>query len=319
MSSYDFPPSEPAPFDTVPPHSACAADGATGRVDSRPEATAVPALKGDALQAWSRLRRMHGPGEQRVVLLALLITPGSGRERLAWEEETRDVLTAAHGLRQVERLPASARLPVLEAVLATCANLPLAQRRGLIQAARRLMCADGRVGALDRLVLLLVRHRLKGLSAVHRGGARDSAGLSGLPLGLRQAIATLSAYLARLVPASDSVAVVGAAGAAWHRAVVESIWGNAPHPPACNVPDADGLVRSLQLLQELGWMRRPMLARVWMDALASLQLPDAGTGKLGPPPLSLTGAEALRIACGLLDTPVPPDLLRRFSELPAQH
>jgi hypothetical protein len=256
------------------------------------------------LKAWARLRRMRGPGEQRALLLALLLTPGSARERQAFVEESHGVMTAEEGRRLVDTLPATARLSALEAVLAQCAEASLAERQALLMAVRRLMCADGRVRPLDRLALLLVRHRLNGPAPLHRGGTRDSSELAGLPLALRQAIAELSAYLARLVPGADPHAVVGAAGAAWHRAVVLAVWGAAPHPPACQVPAADALVQVLRTIQALDWMRRPMLARAWVEAVQ----PGAA--------LSLDGAEALRLACGLLDTPMPPELARHFNPLP---
>lgn len=271
-------------------------------------------LDASELQAWARLRRMRGPGEQRALLLALLLTPGSARERQAFAEECHGVTTAEEGRKVVDSLPATTRLPALEAVLAQCAELPLAERQALLMAVRRVMCADGRVRALDRLTLLLIRHRLNGPAPLHRGGARDSNELTGLPLALRQAIVELSAYLARLVPAIDPHAVVGAAGAAWHRTVVQAVWGRAPNPPSCQVPTSDTLVQLLRTIQELGWMRRPVLARAWVDAAQTVTAADGSTQP--GPALSLTGAEALRLACGLLDTPMPPDLARRFNELP---
>jgi hypothetical protein len=278
-------------------------------------ASGMPRMLNDGeLTAWARLRRMRGPGEQRALLLALLLTPGSARELQAFGEECHGVVTADGNRKLVDSLPAAARLSALEAVLAQCAELPLAERQALLMAVRRVMCADGRVRPLDRLSLLLVRHRLHGPAPLHRGGTRDSNELAGLPLAQRLAIAELSAYLARLVPAADPYAVVGTAGAAWHRAVVLAIWGQAPNPPACQVPASDALVQVLRTVQELGWMRRPMLARTWVDAALAVtaQASSAEPGRA----LSLDGAEALRLACGLLDTPMPPELARCFSELP---
>jgi hypothetical protein len=283
---------------------------------ARSEVVLPPLLSEAQLQAWTRLRRMRGPGEQRAVLLALVRTPGSARELQAWAEECQGVQMAAESRAWVDGLPDTARLSALEAVLTPCAELPLTERQALLQAVRRTMCADGRVRPLDRLTLMLVRHRLNGPAPLHRGGARDSNDLTGLPLALRQAIAELSAYLARLVPVADPHAVVGAAGAAWYRAVVQAVWGQSPNPPPCQVPASDTLVQVLRTIQELGWMRRPMLARAWLDAAQAVM-----TGSDSTPPgpvMSLEGAEALRIACGLLDTPMPPDLARHFNELPSQ-
>lgn len=302
--------------DTVPHADAGRSPRAGGPAAAAWAASAPDMLGSATLQAWANLRRMRGPGEQKAILLALLLTPGSARERQAWAEETRGVMTAGAGLLLVDQLPAAARLPAIEAMLVQCAELPLEQRQAMLQAARRVMCADGRVRPIDRLLLIRVRHGLNGPVAAHRGGVRDANELSGLPLALRQAIAELSAYLARLVPVADPHARVGAAGAAWHQAVVQVVWGGAPHPPTCQVPDSAALVHVLRVIQDLGWMRRPVLVRAWMDAVQASQ-PESDVPRLGPP-LSLTGAEALRMACGLLDTPVPPDLARYFNALPQQ-
>ncbi|MDP4301843.1 hypothetical protein [Leptothrix discophora] len=282
--------------------------------------SAVP-LGPAARDAWARLRLRRGPGELRAMLLALVLTPGSSRERQCWIEETDDLDGAAFLMGDLETLPAHARLPALEAVLAHAALLPLADRQDLAPAVRRVMCADGRVRPLDRLKLLLVRHRLAGVQVPQRASLREAdPDLGHLPLALRIAAADVSAFLARLVPQADPRVRVCAAGAGWHARVVTALWGSSPHPPACQVPDTDALVRALQTLRHLDWMRRPLLVRVWLDALHALAeqvgAPAASGGVSGLGGLDLDGAEALRIACGLLDTPVPPELSRLFAELP---
>ncbi len=272
---------------------------------------AAPPLADEALQAWARLRRMQGPGERTALLMALVMTPGSAREQQAWAEETRALASADQARRLIQQLPPGARLPAVEMLLDSCATLPLTERQRLLAATRRMMCADGRVRPIDRLLLLLlVRHRLAGETPPHRGGTRESLELHQLPLALRQAIAQLSAYLARLVPAADEPARVSAAGAQWYAAVLQAVWGHAPNPPACQVPDGNDLVLSLQALQALSWMHRPVLARTWVDLAHDTRC----TGGVA---LDLTGAEALRIACSLLDTPLPPALERHFRTPPA--
>jgi hypothetical protein len=242
--------------------------------------------------------------------MALLLTPGSARERQAWAEELKDLSSAPALLELVQQLPPPTRLPLLERLLGLAAEDPADSRAALLQALRRVMSADGRVRPFDRLAWLLVRRRLLGLPPPHRGGARDSNQLEGLPLAMRQALATVTAYLARMVPVADPGAKVGAAGAAWYRSVVEQLWGRAPNPPACHPPDADELGRALHTLVELAWMRRPLLARIWVEAA----LPHwAGQDD---PSDRLAAAEALRVVCGLLDTPLPPALARLFVEPP---
>lgn len=270
----------------------------------------LPPLTGEALTAWERLARIRGPGERRAALLAMLLTPASSRERQAWNEEMAGVPTAVLVHTQVQLLPPEARQPVLERLLDIAADVSLAERQGLLRSARRIMCADGRVAPLDRLRWLMMRHRLSGHTSLHRGGLRESNDLAGLPLAMRLAVARFTAYLARLVPEPAETGLVGAPGAAWYHDVVTVLWGTAPDPPPCQPPDVDGLGRSLQTLAELAWMRRPLLARTWTDAaLPFWQRRGSRTDRL-------VGAEALRMACALLDTPVPPMLGRLFVEPP---
>lgn len=263
----------------------------------RPSGTTPPDLP--LAETWARLQRLRGPGERAALLLALLLTPASRPEQRAWAHETRGLHRAADVLAVAAALPPAARLPALEWLLGVGAAASLPERQSHLAAVRRLMCADGRVRPIDRLLLLLVRHRLQQDAPPQLGRVRVDPDLPTLPLVLRQAIATVSAYLARLVPQPDDSARVGAAGARWYAAVMAEVWGTASPAPACHVPDGTELVHALHTLQGLGWMHRPLLARAWTEALP-------------PAALSLTGAEALRIACHLLDTPLPPALQRPF-------
>ncbi|RZS54842.1 hypothetical protein EV685_2326 [Sphaerotilus mobilis] len=283
--------------------------------------TGAAPLPATALDAWARLRLRRGPGELRAMLLALVLTPGSARERQCWREETDTLEGVSFLMSDLESLPASARLPALEAALAHAAALPLAVRQELAPALRRVMCADGRVRPIDRLTLLLARQRLAGDASPQRASLRDAdPELGHLPLALRIAVADLTAFLARVVPQADAQARVGAAGAGWHARVVATLWGPAPHPPACQVPDTDGLARALLTVRQLDWMRRPLIVRLWLDALRALSeqpgapVASGGLARLGG--LDLGGAEALRVCCGLLDSPLPPELARLFIELP---
>lgn len=268
-----------------------------------------PRLDPESQEAWSRLTRLHSVGERRAAVLALLLTPDSDRERRAWAEETRGVGTNAHVRRQTMLLPPAARLPALHMLLQPLATEPLAERQALLMSVRRVMCADGQVGPLDRLVWLAVRHWLAGPQRPHRGGLREHNDLDHLPLALRLAIAEFSGYLARLVPCSPSDALVGATGVIWYDTVMRGVWGTAAHPPTCHVPDVDTLGRALRTLRELGWMHRPVLARLWTDAAHT----HPGLIVHADEPLP-TAAEALWLACALLDTPLPPVLACHFIE-----
>jgi hypothetical protein len=73
--------------------------------------------------------------------------------------------------------------------------------------------------------------------------------------------------------------------------------------PPCEPPDTDGLVHALQELQALAWMQRPVLARDWVTAA----LQHSPHGRLTDP-----AADALRLSCALLDSPLPPELERHY-------
>ncbi|HJW11761.1 MAG TPA: hypothetical protein VJ598_08240, partial [Albitalea sp.] len=121
-----------------------------------------------------------------------------------------------------------------------------------------------------------------------------------LPPGMLQPAALVTAYLSRLVPTPD-----GKRGATWYRAVMDRFMpqGNIP---LCEPPDSDGLVNALQVLETLPWMLRPVLVRAWVETA----LLTAQRARLAP-----QSADALRIAAGLLDSPLPPELARHYREL----
>ena len=71
-------------------------------------------------------------------------------------------------------------------------------------------------------------------------------------------------------------------------------------------PDGDALAHALLEVQTLPWMLRPVLVRAWVDA----------AGQIGPRVgLSPAAADALRLVASLLDSPLPPELARRYASL----
>ncbi|MBC7955841.1 MAG: M48 family metalloprotease [Cytophagales bacterium] len=244
-------------------------------------------------EAIERLSRINGPGELRATILALLLTPGSQRERRAWRDETKGLSTADALRSEVKKLGPAVRLPWLEALLMRVSRAPLLDRQTLMESARRVMAADGQVRPIDRLHLLLMRQRLGEAQAVKPStdAQNDIALLS--PNQLRQ-IARLTAFLARLVPEGD----------AWYASVMQA-WLTGDALPPCEAPDADGLVHALQDVQALPWMLKPVLVRAWLDAALIHKAPG---------PLSPDAADALRLAAALLDSPLPPELARHYVE-----
>ena len=91
----------------------------------------------DEREAFATLSRVHGPGELRATVLALLLTPGSQRERRAWQDETRGLSTAKALRDTTKHLSRASRLPWLERLLQRLAGGHHAACRSPARAARR--------------------------------------------------------------------------------------------------------------------------------------------------------------------------------------
>jgi hypothetical protein len=243
----------------------------------------------------------------------LLLTPGSAREKQAWGEETEGVASAGRVRSDVQLLRFAARAPAFELLLDRSRSAPVPERQALVEAARRVMSADGLVRPIDRLRWLAMRHRL-GEARSPRAAAVAAAAadndMTNLPLSMVDHIATMTAFLARLVPAADAAAAVGAAGHAWYQAVMATWAGRyrdtGRELPPCRPPDADTLMHGLWGVQELSWMLRPVLLRAWVDEACAMR---------ETPALREEAADALRLAALLLDAPLPPVLARHYLEL----
>ena len=68
------------------------------------------------------------------------------------------------------------------------------------------------------------------------------------------------------------------------------------------------MVEALARMQTLSWRQRPVIVRNWVTSAISrsrgLRLADLS-------------ADALRLTCGLLDSPAPPELARHYITLTA--
>jgi len=293
---------EPRPAHTSAPMCESIAYAVAMAEQPSPASEPVPVPRAvtdeDEREAIDRLSRLNGPGELRATILALLLTPGSQRERRAWRDETKGLSTANTLRGEVKKLGPAVRLPWLEALLGRVARAPLLDRQTLMESARRVMAADGQVRPIDRMHWLLMRQRLGEAQTVQPStdAHNDMAQLS---LHLLRQIALVTAFLARMVPdgAYDT-------GEAWYASVMQP-WLKGDALPACVAPDADGLVNALHDVQSLPWMLKPVLVRAWIDAA----LQHKGPGALHP-----GAADALRLASALLDSPLPPELARHYVE-----
>ena len=255
-------------------------------------------------ESGERLSRLHGPAELQAALLAMLVPAGNPRANRAWELETA-ALQNAEGLRQaVSKLSGASRLPWFERLLSRMAKQPLAARQDLLMATRRIMNSQGVARPIDRLNWLAIR---RGLGEVPQLAARSEAAdevaewLESDVL----ALAAFTAFLSRMVPGGPPESV---AGVNWY-ANVMSAWTPFADPPPCEPPEAERMVEALGRLQTLSMMQRPVVVRSWVTAAMKL-----GSGIR----LDDTSADALRLSCTLLDTPLPPELARHCIALEAE-
>lgn len=244
------------------------------------------------------LGRINGALELQAALLALMLPAGSQRAARAWTAEHEALPEAPALLAHAGRLHANARLPWFEQLLSRMRRQPLPARQALLEASRRVMQARGSVRPIDRLHWLAMRQRLGGNAAVKvKTAASDE--LSQLPGDMLHAIATYSAFLSRMVPTEGADD-----GPAWYASAMAP-WQDRVDLPACAPPDTDALVSALHELQTLPWMQRPLLVRGWFDAAVAHSLHRR---------LGVGAADALRLSCTLLDSPLPPALAKRFVE-----
>jgi hypothetical protein len=259
--------------------------------------------------AADHLSRVNGAQGLQAAVLALLLPAGSRRAARAWQIETQ-ATTGAQALREhIANLPPAARLPWLEVLLVRLRGQALATRQALLEATRRVMAARGTVRPIDRLHWLMMRQCLGQASAASAQAAAQSD-LSHLPATDVLAVARYCAFLSRMVPvelhddanATEVTATDAAASAAWYASAMAR-WEPHNNIPPCAPPDIDGLVQALQELQALAWMQRPVLARDWVTAA----LQHSRHGRLAD-----AAADALRLSCALLESPLPPELERHY-------
>ena len=232
-------------------------------------------------------------------------------ERETWFDECGQVRNAERVLDDVQALPNSHRLPWFEHFARQLAPGPVELRHATIGASRRLMTADGMVTQMDQLRWIALRHLLAG-SAVAAPAAAQ-AELAELDDGLAQKVCLFSAFLSHMVPAPElTLDLTGfeSTGQTWYDSVIAPWFDRFALPPR-ELHDIDAALRALRVLQTMPWLLRPVLVRCWFDAARVLTDGSA---------LHPVAADALRLTCTLLDSPVPPELGRQYIEVePARH
>lgn len=248
-------------------------------------------------EAMARLDRVRGQGGMKSALLALLLSPDFPGRMRAWREETTLVAEAETIREDIERLGGASRLPWFELLLARLGGSPLGDRQALLRSARRVLSAPGH--PIDRLLWLAMRRHF-GEHPFGRVQAPADAEISRFPPADMVHVANYTAHLARMVPSEDA-----AEGQRWYLAVM-SRWLKPAEVPPWHRPDVDALVHALNGLQAMSWMQRPQLVRAWI-ACAFAPAPHT--------PLAQVAADALRLSCLLMDSPMPPELARQYVEV----
>jgi hypothetical protein len=256
-------------------------------------------------EAVLRLRALGEPASWRAALLALMVAPGSAVERQAWRALVA-ALPAPHSERllgDLSLLPAAQRLPWFEHFARRFAPRPVAQRQELIGAARSLLTVDGVVSSMDQLRWIALRHLLAGSAVAPPAAAATE--FETLDRQQVHAICVYCGFLSTLVPTPEihfDPTGYGSVSQAWYDSVTAP-WIDHADVPARQGYDIDAALRALRELQAMPWLLRPMLVRSWFDAARALT---------DGPALHADAADALRLSCVLLDSPMPPELADRY-------
>jgi hypothetical protein len=231
------------------------------------------------------------------------MAPGSQRALRAWQREVATTAGADSLRRHAASLSGAARLPWFERLLARMAAQPLAARQELLQATRRVMGARGVARPIDRLHWLTMRRGLGEAGPLAARPESPPEAAEWLESDVH-CVAVCTAFLSRMVPGQ---AVDSPDGRPWYDAVMAT-WLRFAEIPEWQPPKAEAMVEALAKMQTLSWMQRPVIVRSWVtNAIAR----SRGL-RLGDLP-----ADALRLTCGLLDSPLPPELARHYITLPA--
>lgn len=252
-------------------------------------------------EAINRLQNRVGPTERRMITLALMMNIDNERERALWQHMAEGLHEAQRILDDVADLLPNRHVLEFERLTASIANDPIEQRRALVESARDLLRADGKVSPRERLWWLALRHRVserQSRQAYMRPTTGQGHDLLDMSLDQMQHVTALTTYLARFIPVDESGKGLAPAGLAWFKGVMSRCGRPTDISPGSS-PDADALMHALAGVQELSWMMRPLLLKAWVEEAVN----NSAQGVL-----SDQTADALRLAAGLIDAPLPPML-----------
>lgn len=261
----------------------------------------------DDTECVGRLRRLGGPREKRMAVLALMMSAGNRDEHKLWLRLAEGLTQAQQILDDVQGLRPDRLVPEFERLCKSIAGDPISDRRALVEAARDLLKADGRVSPRDRLWWLALRHHMSDKTKNGRTFMRPVTGqgreLADLQDDELAHVTALTAYLARFVPEVEVQGLLAATSRAWYARVIARCAPTLTLNPDGKIPDADALMHALAGVQELSWMIRPVLLRAWVEEAL-----NHSPGGL----MSNDTANALRLMASLIDSPMPPALASHY-------
>ncbi len=234
------------------------------------------------------------PQDLMSAVLAFLVRSDSVEEMEVWREAV--VMSPAREavLQAIWVLPATQRLPWMERLLTRCEALAPADKSALRRKAHRIVAADRAVTAGELLTCLLI-DQLLGLQPVIL--TREVRRLS-----LQEAAAAVQTFTAllatQLAPGTSPELRI-----AWTEAIRLQL--TLPHATPHGRTDLASIGHALRPLQELSAVVRPALMKAWVQ--------HASTVAHG---LTPELADALRMLCLLIDTPLPPALLAWYGDRP---
>ncbi len=224
---------------------------------------------------------------QAATLAFLVPAPGTPEHRV-WRSFAAGISGADAVLDAVACLPVRRRQPWLERLMVQAACLAPAQRRTLREQTVRIVRADGKLAVHELLIALWMQHDLS------PGGERLAREPRHLPLlALGGEVALVTAALGGLLAPGQA--------SEWSRRVMGGL--GLPDPvPGAGAGSSASVGNAIARLRRLAITQSPALAKQWIASQ-----PEG--------PMSAAMADALRIACLLVDTPMPPRLVEMFDPI----
>jgi hypothetical protein len=320
FSSASEPPSLPAASGTFVPSAAIPAPAVTafnvGDAGARPRP--VLALPADLANA------LHEPQAACALVYALLCGPAPERRAqiaLLAAAQPQQAARAAYLTQLLERLPKSARLPLLDLAMPALRQLSGPQRTGLLATAGQLVAADQRITLAEFVVQTVLLRRLDAHAGravpvrfAHIIALRAETALL-LSLVAHVAVAKTAEPPLAPVPKSalepafelpppkpvESEALQAFLRGAGHCAELELTAQDFQAAPAIGF---DSVHAALARVNQLAPLAKPALVKAWLAA-------GSADGTL----MSVTSADVLRALCAAIDAPIPPAVAATYTEL----